>query len=154
MNRAIQGPQVGGLFTLRFHCLRSVQHSHSQLCWDNADSPQGTFGPMASAFNICSLSQSWSSTVHLTWLVIITATSLAFGLMANVSLLLAMTERLPMRIADPVSILGWYSASSMLAISAIVLSKHFQCWFRQGLRSRKPTIMESSPQASISALLH
>lgn len=81
---------------------------------------------MASAFNICSLSQSWSSTIHLTWLVIVTATSLALGLIANVSLLLAMTERLPMRIADPVSLLGWYSASSMLAISAIVLSKHFQ----------------------------
>ncbi|GAB7355991.1 hypothetical protein MBLNU459_g6618t1 [Dothideomycetes sp. NU459] len=87
----------------------------------------GTFGPMASAFNVCALSSSWRVYIppegteeHGTviddpkWLIAINAVSLAFALIANGSLLLNMSRRLRFSIAQPITIIGFFLSSALL----------------------------------------
>lgn len=87
----------------------------------------GTFGPMANAFSVCALVQNWRVEVppggteehgidikdpH--WLIAVNAVSLAMALVANLSLLLNMAKRVRFEIAQPVTILGFWSASVLL----------------------------------------
>lgn len=80
-----------------------------------------TFGPMASAFNICAVAIDWrlyvspSSTEsegpHITdprWLVAVNAISLAIAIIANLALLAHMTNRIRFHIAAPIVLVGWY----------------------------------------------
>ncbi|GAB7357719.1 hypothetical protein MBLNU459_g0381t1 [Dothideomycetes sp. NU459] len=81
----------------------------------------GTFGPMASAFNICAIAIDWrvyvssSSTeaegTHVNdprWLIAINAVSLAVALVANMFLLAHMSGRVRFNISVPCTIVGWY----------------------------------------------
>ena len=87
----------------------------------------GLTGPMASAFNICALAIDWRTTVLSTsaesegsripdpgWLLAVNAVSLVLAIVANVSLLGQMTDRIPFNIGAPITILGWYLSSFML----------------------------------------
>ncbi|KAL5113472.1 hypothetical protein ACEQ8H_008636 [Pleosporales sp. CAS-2024a] len=96
----------------------------------------GTFGPMANAFSICALVETWrvyippsSDEGHservedLEWLIAVNSISLVFALVANMSLLLNMARRLSFAIAQPITILGWYLASALLMALVIVASQ-------------------------------
>ncbi|KAL2042956.1 hypothetical protein N7G274_004014 [Stereocaulon virgatum] len=89
----------------------------------------GTFGPMASAFNICALIQHWRVSIppgfganeshgndvrDPKWLLAVNGLSLGFALIANFALLLNMARRLAFSIAQPITIVGWYLASILL----------------------------------------
>ncbi|KAL9125800.1 MAG: hypothetical protein Q9217_005055 [Psora testacea] len=89
----------------------------------------GTFGPMASAFNICALAVPWRVEIppgfganeshgnfvkDPKWLLAVNGISLGFALISNFSLLLNMARRLPFSIAQPVTIIGWYISSFLL----------------------------------------
>ncbi|KAL8986888.1 MAG: hypothetical protein Q9177_003862 [Variospora cf. flavescens] len=89
----------------------------------------GTFGPMASAFSVCALSQNWRVIVphgpggneaegfivkDPGWLLAINSISLVIALIANVALLLNMARRLSFSIAQPITIVGWFIASILL----------------------------------------
>ncbi|KAH4823394.1 hypothetical protein HBH61_006560 [Parastagonospora nodorum] len=95
----------------------------------------GTFGPMANAFSICALVETWR--VHIPqgsdeghgervedpkWLIAVNSISLVFALTANMSLLLNMARRLSFAIAQPITILGWYLSSALLIALVIVAS--------------------------------
>ncbi|KAJ5469690.1 hypothetical protein N7539_009308 [Penicillium diatomitis] len=91
----------------------------------------GTFGPMSSAFSICSLSQPWRMELlpgggerdvpdpH--WVTSINAVSLGFALIANLALSLNMAKRIRFGIAQPVIIVGWYISSLLLLGDLIAL---------------------------------
>ncbi|RMZ92221.1 hypothetical protein DV736_g531, partial [Chaetothyriales sp. CBS 134916] len=87
----------------------------------------GTFGPMANTFSICALVEHWREyvpagssadhAIHIkdpAWLVAVNSLSLAISLIANLSLFLSMTKRLPFNIAQPITILGFWIASVLL----------------------------------------
>ncbi|KAJ5885091.1 hypothetical protein N7495_009601 [Penicillium taxi] len=84
----------------------------------------GTFGPMASAFNICCLSQTWrikpdskSGGINIPdpkWVIGFNAVSLAIALIANLALSLNMARRINFSIAQPIIIIGWYISSLIL----------------------------------------
>ncbi|KAI9819614.1 MAG: Potassium channel [Pycnora praestabilis] len=87
----------------------------------------GTFGPMASAFNICALAQDWRIVVDPSssetegmdisdprWLIAINAVSLVIAIIANLALLSHMGERISFAIAQPITIIGWYIAAFLL----------------------------------------
>ncbi|KAK2752686.1 Potassium channel [Arachnomyces sp. PD_36] len=92
----------------------------------------GTFGPMANAFSICSLTQNWRYEVHPgagmvdvkddKWVIAVNAVSLTFALISNFSLLLNMARRLPFSIAQPITIVGWYLSSLLLLALVSVIS--------------------------------
>ncbi|KAI2786494.1 hypothetical protein POX_g08880 [Penicillium oxalicum] len=91
----------------------------------------GTFGPMASAFSICSLSQPWRMEIlsgggqrdvaDPSWELAINAVSLCFALVANLALSLNMARRIRFRIAQPIIIVGWYISSLLLLGDLIAL---------------------------------
>ena len=81
----------------------------------------GTFGPMASMFNICAIAISWRIIVnpnsdeatgeHIPdpkWLVGVNIVSLVIAVTANLSLLGQMTNRLRYNISGPITIVGFY----------------------------------------------
>lgn len=84
----------------------------------------GTFGPMASMFNICAIAISWRVTVQIPegsdheanghhipdphWLVAVNIVSLVIAIVANISLLGQMTNRLRYNISGPITIVGFY----------------------------------------------
>ncbi|KAI9719209.1 MAG: Potassium channel [Chrysothrix sp. TS-e1954] len=87
----------------------------------------GTFGPIASAFNICALGSYWREYVapgkieadgHFvqdpTWLLAVNAVSLRFALLGNLSLLFNMAGRARFEVAQPITILGFFTASVLL----------------------------------------
>ncbi|KAK5561851.1 hypothetical protein LTR46_000656 [Exophiala xenobiotica] len=87
----------------------------------------GTFGPLASAFNICALAISWRTTVdsnstesegtHIqdpASFLAVNAVSLAIALLSNLVLLAQITDRLSHQRASPVTIAGWYASSMLL----------------------------------------
>ncbi|KAI9808583.1 MAG: hypothetical protein M1825_003732 [Sarcosagium campestre] len=99
----------------------------------------GTFGPMASAFNICALVQSWrveippggveehgKSIQDPKWLLAANAVSLVFALVANMSLLLQLAKRLSFVVAQPITIIGWYISSIILICLVAVASTHLR----------------------------
>lgn len=82
---------------------------------------------MANAFSVCALVENWRVEVPLggteehgidirdpRWLIAINAVSLAFALIANLSLLLNMAKRVRFEIAQPITILGFWMASVLL----------------------------------------
>ncbi|KAL1968149.1 hypothetical protein VTN77DRAFT_2280 [Rasamsonia byssochlamydoides] len=95
-----------------------------------------TFGPMANAFSICSLSQHWRMIVppgvgpdqgidikDPSWVIAINAVSLAFALIANLCLLITMARRLAFSIAQPIVIVGWYISSILLICILAIISR-------------------------------
>lgn len=98
-----------------------------------------TFGPMANAFSICSLSQKWREIVaggvppsagqevpDLPWEVAINAVSLVAALFANFCLLLTMAERISFNLALPIVIVGWYISSVLLIVILILVARDVQ----------------------------
>lgn len=97
----------------------------------------GTFGPMASAFNICALAIDWRVIVDPTsqesegtkirdprWLVATNAVSLGLAIIANGALLAQMTERLRFDIAQPIVIAGWFISGFILIALVSAAEKH------------------------------
>lgn len=87
----------------------------------------GTFGPLANAFSICALVRGWR--VYIAdgqtestgdrindppWALAINALSLASALAANSALLLNMSRRLRFKIAQPISVIGFFVAGILL----------------------------------------
>jgi potassium channel subfamily K, other eukaryote len=81
----------------------------------------GTFGPMASMFNICAIAIPWRLVVNPDseesngqriedpkWLVGVNIVSLVIAIFANVSLLGQMTNRLRYNISGPITIVGFF----------------------------------------------
>ena len=96
------------------------------------------FGPIASAFNICALASHWrvsipsglandtSNAIDIIdprWLLAVNGVSLALAIIANLALLLNMARRVPFKIAQPVTIFGWY-ISSFILIALIVAANY------------------------------
>ena len=99
----------------------------------------GTLGPVASAFSICALVKPWREHIlpgqHITnaasirdppWLLAVNAVQLVIALVANLSLLLNMTKRIRFSLAQPVTIVGWFISSFILAILCGVASGRLQ----------------------------
>ncbi|KAF2839153.1 voltage-gated potassium channel [Patellaria atrata CBS 101060] len=100
----------------------------------------GTFGPMANAFSICALVQSWRTYIppggteahgepikdpgwfRLHRLLAINSISLVCAISANVALLLNMARRLRFAIAQSITILGFFLASFLLIALVLVAS--------------------------------
>ncbi|KAK5111913.1 hypothetical protein LTR62_004645 [Meristemomyces frigidus] len=87
----------------------------------------GTFGPIASGFNICALAINWRVYIppggteehgvklpDPSWVIAINAVSLLAALIANASLLLNMARRLKFTIAQPITIAGFALAGILL----------------------------------------
>ncbi|KAK5162867.1 uncharacterized protein LTR77_011124 [Saxophila tyrrhenica] len=81
----------------------------------------GTFGPMASMFNICAIAIPWrlivnpestqSNGTHIgdpKWLVGVNIVSLVIAILANLSLLGQMTNRLRYNVSGPITIIGFF----------------------------------------------
>ena len=98
----------------------------------------GTFGPLASMFNICALVYHWrqyippggtkstSEQAGLTlpdppFLVGLNVASLVCALVGNASLLLNMAQRLRFSIAQPITITGFLLAGILLVVDLVVL---------------------------------
>jgi potassium channel subfamily K len=95
----------------------------------------GTFGPMANAFSICALPEKWRVYIppgadegHGTkvqdpkWLIAINSISLVFALIANMFLLLNMSRRVSFAVAQPITLVGFYTASFLLMALVAVAS--------------------------------
>lgn len=100
---------------------------------------------MANAFSICALPEKWrvyippgSDEGHgLTvedpkWLIAINSVSLVFALVANMFLLLNMARRVSFAIAQPITVIGFYTASFLLmALVGVASSSVFRIEPRQ-----------------------
>ncbi|KAH8703513.1 putative potassium channel [Talaromyces proteolyticus] len=96
-----------------------------------------TFGPMANAFSVCSLSQHWREIVKPggppidqaetlpdpPTIIALNAVSLVAALIANFCLLMTMTQRMSFSIAQPIVIVGWYISSILLTIILIIAAR-------------------------------
>ncbi|OOQ85072.1 putative ion channel [Penicillium brasilianum] len=104
-----------------------AHHPHAARWWLASTAyplAAGTFGPMSSAFSICSLSQPWRMEIlpgggerDITdpkWVTALNAVSLVFALIANVALSLNMARRIRFEVAQPIIIVGWYISSFLL----------------------------------------
>ncbi|KAH6957606.1 hypothetical protein BKA56DRAFT_602155 [Ilyonectria sp. MPI-CAGE-AT-0026] len=94
----------------------------------------GALGPVASAFSICSLAEPWrrhlvpggdiqdaTSVPDPMWLTIVEAIQLLIAITSNIFLLLNMARRVRFRLAQPITIIGWYiSALCRASLSATV----------------------------------
>ncbi|KAJ5639642.1 uncharacterized protein N7484_007504 [Penicillium longicatenatum] len=84
----------------------------------------GTFGPMASAFNVCCLAQTWRmmpddrdgylNIADPKWVVAVNALSLVSALIANLFLSLNMARRVRFSLAQPIIVVGWFVSSALL----------------------------------------
>lgn len=87
----------------------------------------GTFGPMASAFSLCALIEHWRLIKDPTstesegqydsdpsWVLAVNAVSFVIAIIANLFLLANNFGRIPFKIAQPATIIGWYISSLML----------------------------------------
>jgi potassium channel subfamily K len=90
---------------------------------------------MANAFSICALVEKWRVFIPAgadeghaikvedpKWLIAINTISLIFALVANMSLLLNMAQRLSFAIAQPITIIGWFLSSILLIILVALAS--------------------------------
>jgi potassium channel subfamily K len=90
---------------------------------------------MANAFSICALVEKWRVFIppgtdegHAIkvedpkWLIAINTISLIFALVANMSLLLNMAQRLSFAIAQPITIIGWFMSSILLIVLVAIAS--------------------------------
>ena len=97
----------------------------------------GTFGPIASAFSLCAVVANWRVVIppggnegergtnikDPPWLIAVNSVSLVLAVAANMSLLLNMARRLSFKIAQSITIIGWYLASFLL-IALIVTATY------------------------------
>ncbi|KAJ5153154.1 uncharacterized protein N7482_009632 [Penicillium canariense] len=110
----------------------TAQYPHAGRWWLASTAyplAAGTFGPMASAFNICSLSQKWRMEIlpgggerdiaDPTWVIALNTVSLVCAIIANLALSLNMARRIRFEVAQPIIIIGWY-ISSVLLIGILV----------------------------------
>ena len=88
----------------------------------------GTFGPVATAFSICALAQSWrivadpNNTTEQqglevsdpSWLITVNAISLGIAVVTNLLMLMQMAEKVPYRFAAVCVIIGWWLSSALL----------------------------------------
>lgn len=88
----------------------------------------GTFGPIATAFSICALTQSWRIIADPTntteqqglevsnpsWLTAVNALSLGVAAVTNLVMLMQMAEKIPYRIGAGFVIIGWWLSSALL----------------------------------------
>ena len=87
----------------------------------------GTFGPVATMFNICALTQTWrvvpqssskeqegTAVQDPTWLTAVNSVSLAVAVCTNLVMLLQLVEMVPYKVAGPVVVAGWYTSSFLL----------------------------------------
>ena len=88
----------------------------------------GTFGPVATAFSICALAQSWrivadpnnsteqqgSGVSDPSWLNIVNGLSLGIAVVTNLLMLMQMAEKVPYRFAAFFVIMGWWLSSALL----------------------------------------
>ncbi|KAJ5918329.1 hypothetical protein N7454_010704, partial [Penicillium verhagenii] len=84
----------------------------------------GTFGPMASAFNVCCLAQTWRmvpddnngylNIADPKWVTSVNALSLVSALVANLFLSLNMARRVRFSLAQPIIVSGWFISSALL----------------------------------------
>lgn len=95
----------------------------------------GTFGPMASMFNVCAITTSWRIVVnpksgeaggrHIPdpgWLIAVNVVSLVIAIVANLSLLGQMTSRLRYNISGPITIVGFFVSGMVDVILVAVAS--------------------------------
>lgn len=97
----------------------------------------GTFGPIASGFNICALVEYWRQSLpdlpktyegegHAipdpAWLIAINAVSLVSALVGNSTLLLNMAHRVKFSIAQPLTIAGFLTAGVLLIADIVALT--------------------------------
>ncbi|KAF9444656.1 voltage-gated potassium channel [Macrolepiota fuliginosa MF-IS2] len=83
----------------------------------------GTFGPIANLFSVCGLAQPWrqikATGAHITdpgWILALNTTSLVLALVANLLLLFNFAKRISYKLAQPFTIIFWYTSSSLLVI--------------------------------------
>lgn len=98
----------------------------------------GTFGPVASSYNICALVYSWRQYIppgdtestgeqegqnlpDPSFLIALKVASLVCGLVGNTSLLLDMLHRVKFSIAQPVTTAGYLLAGILLIVNLVVL---------------------------------
>jgi len=94
----------------------------------------GTFGPIATGFSICALVYRWRDYVPTGtgenelkpipdphWLDAINAISLVFAVIGNLALLLCMSHRLRFQIAQPITIIGFFTAGVLLVADTVAL---------------------------------
>lgn len=88
----------------------------------------GTFGPVATSFSICALTQSWRIVAdpsnateqqgrevsNPAWLTIVNALSLGIAVVTNLLMLMQMAEKIPYRVAAVFVIFGWWLSSALL----------------------------------------
>ncbi|KAK3695928.1 hypothetical protein LTR37_018283 [Vermiconidia calcicola] len=97
----------------------------------------GTFGPMASGFNICALVHEWRQTIppgqyategegHVIpdpkWMIAINAVSLVSALIGNAALLLNMARRIKFALAQTITISGFLLAGVLLIADMLALT--------------------------------
>ncbi|XP_006457670.1 hypothetical protein AGABI2DRAFT_80070, partial [Agaricus bisporus var. bisporus H97] len=89
-----------------------------------------TLGPIACLFSICALTQSWRTSkpsgVQIPdpgWILALEIVSLVFALLANLLLLFNFAKRISYNIAQPLTIISWYTASAILLVPVIVTHK-------------------------------
>jgi potassium channel subfamily K len=121
---------------------RNVTNFYSRWWFASTACPliAGTFGPMANAFSICALPVTWRVYIQPgadeghaydiedpKWLIAINSISLIFALVANISLLLNMARRVSFAVAQPITLVGFYTASFLLmALVAVASSSVFR----------------------------
>ncbi|PKS08653.1 hypothetical protein jhhlp_005042 [Lomentospora prolificans] len=89
----------------------------------------GTLGPVASGFSICALARPWRQLANPgdssrdrefihdpSWLLAVNGIQLGMALISNMFLLLNMAKRIQFSVAQPVTIVGWYSSSICLMV--------------------------------------
>ena len=88
----------------------------------------GTFGPVATAFSICALAQSWRIVAdpnnnteqqgldipNPSWLTGVNALALGIAVVTNLLMLMQMAEKVPYRFAAVFVIIGWWLSSALL----------------------------------------
>lgn len=95
----------------------------------------GTFGPMATGFNICALVEYWRMSLPLgglypkgtpipdpTWLLVVNILSLIAAVAGNASLLLNMARRVKFSIAQPITISGFLLGGVLLVADLVAIT--------------------------------
>ncbi|KAF7767861.1 hypothetical protein Agabi119p4_7104 [Agaricus bisporus var. burnettii] len=87
-------------------------------------------GPIACLLAICALVHSWltsrpsgAGVINPGWILALEIVSLVFALLANLLLLFNFAKRISYNIAQPLTIISWYTASAILLVPVIVTHK-------------------------------
>ncbi|KAF8462770.1 hypothetical protein BDZ91DRAFT_826746 [Kalaharituber pfeilii] len=90
-----------------------------------------TFGPVANLLSICALVETWRVSASNDddrvsdppWALAINAVSLAFGIAANISLLLTFLRRVPYRFSQPFTVVAWFLSAALLIVLLIAYAR-------------------------------